>query len=381
MDSTPPELTDDERLRYSRHLLLPQVGLEGQRRLKSARVLVVGAGGLGSPVALYLAAAGVGTLGLVDFDVVDLSNLQRQLLHGTADVGRSKLDSARDRLLAVNPHVVVEPHAVRLTAATALEIVGAYDVVVDGTDNFPTRYLVNDACAMLRIPLVYGSIFRFEGQASVFCTAEGPCYRCLFPEPPPPDSVPSCAEGGVLGVLPGMIGTIQAAEALKLVLGIGQTLAGRLLLVDALTMEHRTVQLQRDPECPACGTRTLTTLIDYDAFCAGAHPAQPSGAEEIAPSELAALLSRGEVELIDVREPHEWDAGHVSAARHIPLAALGQAMATLDAGRATVVMCRSGGRGDVAARQLRAAGVARVRNLAGGLMRWEAEGRETVRGS
>jgi adenylyltransferase/sulfurtransferase len=377
-----PRLSPQEMQRYSRHLILPHVELEGQRRLKGARILVVGAGGLGSPVVLYLAAAGVGTLGLVDFDVVDVTNLQRQLLHGTSDVGRSKLDSARDRLREVNPHVRLVTHETRLTSANALEIIGEYDIVVDGTDNFATRYLTNDACVLLGKPNVYGSIFRFEGQASVFSTAEGPCYRCLFPEPPPPDSVPSCAEGGVLGVLPGMIGTIQAAEAIKLVLGVGRSLAGRLLLVDALTMEYRTVRLRKDPACPACGTRTITELIDYDEFC-GVHGAAVQQANdevvEITPTELAGRLRDGApLELIDVREPREWEIAHIPGARLVPLGQLAQSMATLDGTREIVVMCRSGGRGATAARQLQAAGFRKVRNLAGGLLRWSDDVDPTV---
>jgi molybdopterin/thiamine biosynthesis adenylyltransferase/rhodanese-related sulfurtransferase len=370
-----PTLSPEERQRYSRHLVLPQVGPDGQRTLKAARVLIVGAGGLGSPVAMYLAAAGIGTLGLVDFDVVDVTNLHRQLLHGTSDVGRTKLASARDRLYDINPNVIVELHDARLTSANALEMLRRYDLIVDGTDNFATRYLVNDACVLLGIPNVYGSIFRFEGQASVFSTPDGPCYRCLFPEPPPVDSVPNCAEGGVLGVLPGMVGTIQAAEAIKLVLGIGRTLAGRLLLIDALTMEYRSVQLRRDPECPACGTRTITTLIDYDEFCGSALPVPSASDEvgEISPAELAALLVHGGVDLIDVREPHEWDAGHVTGARLVPLGQLGAAIATLDPEREVVVMCRSGGRGANAAALLRAAGFTRVRNLSGGLTRWQSD--------
>jgi adenylyltransferase/sulfurtransferase len=336
-------------------------------------VLVIGAGGLGSPVALYLAAAGIGTLGLVDFDVVDVTNLQRQLLHGTSDVGRLKLDSARDRIRDVNPHVSVETHATRLTSANALEIVGGYDIVVDGTDNFATRYLVNDACVLLNKPNVYGSIFRFEGQASVFSTPSGPCYRCLFPEPPPAGLVPSCAEGGVLGVLPGMIGTIQAAEALKLALGVGTTLAGRLLLVDALTMSMRTVTLRRDPACPACGTHTLTELIDYDEFCGVGVAATPDVNEvvEITPRELAArMLEAADLDLIDVREPGEWDIAHLHGARLIPLDTLAGALGTLDRAREIVVMCRSGRRSATAVQQLQAAGFRNVKNLAGGILRW-----------
>jgi len=345
-------------------------------------VLVVGAGGLGSPVALYLAAAGVGTLGLVDFDVVDVTNLHRQLLHGTKDVGRSKLDSALDRIRDTNPHVHVEPYETRLTSANALQILRDYDLVVDGTDNFATRYLTNDACVLLGKPNVYGSIFRFEGQASVFATADGPCYRCLIPEPPPPGMVPSCAEGGVLGVLPGMIGTIQAAEALKLILGVGDTLAGRLLLVNALTMDFRTMRLRRDPECPACGTRTIKELIDYDEYCGtpgGEAHFDSDGVAEITPLELAARLRDGaDLDLIDVREPSEWEVARLPGARLVPLGTLAASLATLDSAREIVVMCRSGQRSANAARQLQAAGFRKVRNLAGGILRWSAEVDPTV---
>src|SRR5690348_7613553 len=304
-------LTTDEIERYARHLILPDVGVEGQQRLKAARVLIVGAGGLGSPVALYLAAAGVGTLGVIDFDVVDISNLQRQILHGAKDVGRSKLESARARLRDVNPHVRVETYEARLTSANALDIIADYDIVVDGTDNFATRYLTNDACVLLGKPNVYGSIFRFEGQASVFGVPDGPCYRCLFPEPPPPGSVPSCAEGGVFGVLPGIVGTIQATETIKLILGIGETLAGRLLLIDAQSMQFRAMTLRKDPACPACGTRTITALIDYDEFCGvpGADVVHDvDDVLEITPRELASRLGRADdsFDLIDVREPYEW---------------------------------------------------------------------------
>ena len=368
------ELSAQELQRYARHLLLPHVELAGQGKLKSSRMLVVGAGGLGSPVALYLAAAGVGTIGLVDFDVVDLSNLQRQILHGTDDVGRSKLDSARDRIRDANPHVHVESYHARLTSANALEILHEYDIVIDGTDNFATRYLTNDACVLLGKPNVYGSIFRFEGQASVFSTPDGPCYRCLFPEPPPPGVVPSCAEGGVLGVLPGIVGTIQATEALKLALGIGTSLAGRLLLVDALTMEFRSVKLRRDPRCPACGTRTITELIDYDEFCAGGAPAPTMDTDrvlEITPRELAARLIEGaDLDLIDVREPHEWEFTHLEGARLVPLGTLPGGVETLDRSREVVVMCRSGQRSATAVRQMQAAGFRNVKNLAGGILRW-----------
>jgi adenylyltransferase/sulfurtransferase len=337
-------------------------------------VLLVGAGGLGSPAALYLAAAGVGTLGLVDFDVVDVTNLQRQVLHGSAAVGKPKLASARERIADLNPHVNVETHDARLTSANALEIFKEYDIIVDGTDNFATRYLTNDACVMLGKPNVYGSIFRFEGQASVFALPDGPCYRCLFPTPPPPGLVPSCAEGGVLGVLPGLVGTIQATETLKLILGTGETLAGRLLLIDAMTMRFHTVNVQRDPECPACGTRTITELIDYDEYCGTPHGATASMAAndipEITPRDLAARLDRhDDFDLIDVREPYEWNITHLPTARLIPLGRIPAEMSTLDSSREIVVYCRSGMRSADAARQLRAAGF-RVSNLAGGILRW-----------
>ncbi len=362
--------------RYDRHLLLPGVGLDGQQRLKDARVLIVGAGGLGSPSALYLAAAGVGTLGLVDHDVVDASNLHRQLLHGTRDVGRPKLDSARDRLHDVNPHVVVELHDAWLTSQNALEIVQQYDIVLDGTDNFATRYLINDACVLLGKPNVHGAIFRFDGQASVFATADGPCYRCLYPEPPPPGMVPNCAEGGVLGVLPGLVGTIQAVETIKLILGLGDSLAGRLLMVDTLAMQFRTVRVDRDPQCPACGTRTITELIDYDQFC-GTPALASTGANEvreITPSALASRLARGDrIELIDVREPHETAESHIAGARFIPLGTLHDAMPSLDRNRDLAVICRSGKRSSDAVRQLQSAGFTRVVSVAGGMLRWTEE--------
>jgi Dinucleotide-utilizing enzymes involved in molybdopterin and thiamine biosynthesis family 2 len=371
-------LTTDEIQRYARHLILPDVGMDGQERLKAARVLVVGAGGLGSPVALYLAAAGVGTLGVVDFDVVDVSNLQRQILHGTAGVGRSKIESARARLLDVNPFVRVETHETRLTSANALEIIRGYDIVVDGTDNFATRYLTNDACVLLGKPNVYGSIFRFEGQASVFGLPDGPCYRCLFPEPPPPGSVPSCAEGGVFGVLPGIVGTIQATETIKLILGIGETLSGRLLLIDALSMQFRAMTLRKDPSCPACGTRTITALIDYDEFCGTPGPDEAHDVDhvaEITPSELAARLARadGSFDLIDVREPYEWAIAHIDGARLIPLAQIPASLSSLDKSREIVVMCRSGVRSADATRFLQSNGFTRVKNLAGGILRWSTD--------
>jgi molybdopterin/thiamine biosynthesis adenylyltransferase/rhodanese-related sulfurtransferase len=372
-------LSPAELARYRRHLVLPGVGESGQRRLAAARVLVVGAGGLGSPVAMYLAAAGVGHIGIVDDDRVDLSNLHRQLLHATNDVGRAKTDSARDRLAGINPHVDVATYETRLASANALDILRGHDVVVDGTDNFPTRYLVNDACVLLGIPNVHGSIARFEGQASVFAAPDGPCYRCLFPEPPPPGLVPSCAEGGVFGVLPGLVGTIQATETLKLLLGIGEPLVGRLLLLDALRMTTRTIALRRDPACPACGTRELRELIDYDAFCAGPAPstapsAVDDGRDEITVRELAERLRRGDaLELIDVREPWEHAYARIPGARLLPLGALAEAIPSLDRSREYVLHCHHGVRSRQAAEMLRAAGFRRVRNLAGGIAAWSAE--------
>jgi molybdopterin/thiamine biosynthesis adenylyltransferase/rhodanese-related sulfurtransferase len=362
-------LSVEELHRYSRHLLLPQVGMAGQRKLKDSRVLVIGAGGLGSPLALYLAAAGVGTLGLVDFDTVDASNLQRQLLYGTKDVGRSKLAAAVERIRDTNPHVQTHCHEERLTSANALSIMRGYHVIVDGTDNFATRYLTNDACVLLGLPNVYGSIYRFDGQVSVFANPTGPCYRCVFPHPPPPDLVPSCADGGVLGVLPGIVGTLQALETLKILLGIGDPLVGKLLLVDALAGSFRTMQLFRDPACPACGTRELRTLIDYDQFC---NPtATHVGVPEMSPVELAAKRVRGDdFDLIDVREPHELRIASLDHSRPIPLGALAEALSTLDASREIVVFCRSGVRSQRAVRQLMAAGFQRVWNLSGGILRW-----------
>jgi adenylyltransferase/sulfurtransferase len=369
-------LSAEEQRRYSRHLLLPGVGTRGQERLKAARVLLVGAGGLGSPAALYLAAAGVGTLGLVDNDLVDITNLQRQLLHDTNDVGRHKLDSAQERLTALNPHVRIERHATWLTSANAMAIIGAYDVVLDGTDNFATRYLINDACVLTGRPNVYGSVFQFDGQASVFAMLDGPCYRCLYPAPPAPGTVPNCAEGGVFGVLPGLVGTIQAVETLKILLGLGDTLSGRLLMVDALGMAFRTIDLARDPQCPACGTRRLTALIDYDAFCGV--PAMASVGDpvaEISPEALAARLAGGEpLAVIDVRDAHESAVSPMPSARCIPLATLGDALPELDRSRDLVVVCRSGIRSAQAVRQLQARGFTRVRSLAGGMLAWERRG-------
>ena len=372
-----PELSKEETQRYARHLRLPNVAIAGQRRLKASRVLVVGAGGLGSPVALYLAAAGVGHIGLVDFDDVDLTNLQRQLLHGTSDVGRSKLESARDRLRDTNPNVDIALYDERLTSANAMRIMRGYDVVVDGTDNFATRYLTNDACVLLGIPNVYGSVYRFEGQASVFATVEGPCYRCLFREPPPPGLVPDCAEGGVLGVLPGMIGTIQANEVIKLLVGIGDPLIGRLLLCDALNGGFRTISLKRDPECPACGTREIKELIDYDAFCGTAM--NDTDSTEITPRELAERFKRGDIpKVIDVREPHEHAFAKIPHAELIPLAKLGNVVPTLDPDAELILHCHSGQRSAWAANQLRALGFSRVRNLTGGITRWSDEVDPTV---
>jgi sulfur-carrier protein adenylyltransferase/sulfurtransferase len=368
-------LSREELVRYSRHILLPQVGEEGQRALKKSRVLLVGAGGLGSPVSLYLAAAGVGTIGLVDFDTVDLSNLQRQILHGTSSIGDTKIESARDRLRDINPNLHLEPYETRLSSANALEIARGYDVIVDGTDNFATRYLVNDTSVLLGIPNVYGSVYRFDGQASVFGAPAGPCYRCLFREPPPPNLVPSCAEGGVLGVVPGLVGTIQATEAIKLLLGLGDTLAGRLLMIDAMTMSFRSIAIQKDPECPACGTHEITELIDYDEFCAGPpSPVLAAGAsrvQEIQPSRLAERLNDGEkLEIIDVREPYEWQLGHIPGARLVPLDRIADEIPRLDKRRETILYCKVGARSRIAAQQLAEAGVVDVRNLAGGILRW-----------
>jgi len=364
-------LTREELVRYSRHILLPQVGEEGQRALKRSRVLLVGAGGLGSPVALYLAAAGVGTLGLVDFDIVDLSNLQRQILHGSAGIGSSKIDSALDRLADINPNVSIEPYRTRLTSDNALEIARGYDLIVDGTDNFATRYLVNDTSVLLGIPNVYGSVYRFEGQASVFGASDGPCYRCLFRDPPPPDLVPSCAEGGVLGVVPGLVGTIQATEAIKMLLGLGDTLVGKLLTIDVLKMSFRTLAIQKDPSCPACGTHEITQLIDYDEFCSGPAAHAVTAIQEIQPSQLASRLKRGEqLEIIDVREPYEWEIGHIPGARLVPLASIATEIPRLDKRRETILYCKVGARSMYAAQQLAEAGVSDVRNLAGGILRW-----------
>lgn len=357
-------LTAEERERYSRHLLLPEVGEAGQIKLKQARVLCVGTGGLGSPLALYLAAAGVGKLGLVDFDTVSLSNLQRQIIHGTGDVGRAKLDSASDALARINPNVELVRHEAALNSGNALEIIGQYDVVADGTDNFPTRYLVNDACVLLKKPNAYGSIFRFEGQASVFGLEDGPCYRCLYPEPPPPGLVPSCAEGGVLGILPGIIGLVQATEVVKLILGVGETLKGRLLLYDALGMKFRELKLRKNPECPVCGPNpTVTKLIDYHQFCG-----MPT---EILPTEVRAKIARGDdFLLLDVREVHEHQARNIPQAVLIPLGEVPRRLNEIDRSKQIVVHCKSGMRSAKACAFLRENGYPDVLNMRGGIDAW-----------
>ncbi len=376
-----PDLSPDELLRYSRHFPLSEVGVEGQKRLKAARVLLVGMGGLGSPLGLYLSAAGVGTLGLVDDDVVDASNLQRQVIHGTSDLGRPKLESARDRIADVNPHVQVVLHPTRLTSENALEILGDYDVVVDGTDNFPTRYLVNDACVLLGIPYVYGSILRFDGQVALFAAEDGPCYRCLFRDPPPPGLVPNCAEGGVIGVLPGIVGSLQALEVIKWIVGAGTSPVGKLHLLDALDLSLRTLTIDRDPECPVCGDDpTVTELIDYEAFCgvdaAGGH-AEETGVPGITAAELARRLDDGEsLTLIDVREPHEWEIANLGSrgARLVPQAGILNVADELRSGAGPVVVyCKSGGRSRAAAARLADAGVTDVLNLEGGILAWRDE--------
>jgi molybdopterin/thiamine biosynthesis adenylyltransferase/rhodanese-related sulfurtransferase len=372
-DADLPALTNDEIHRYSRHLILPDVGLTGQRKLKNARVLLIGAGGLGSPSALYLAAAGVGTLGLVDFDVVDVTNLQRQIIHGSKDVGRPKIESAKDRIADVNPHIHVEAFETPLTSANALEIAKDFDIIVDGTDNFATRYLTNDTSVLLGKPNVYGSIFRFEGQSSVFATAEGPCYRCLFREPPPPGLVPSCAEGGVLGVLPGLIGTIQATEAIKLILGVGDNLIGRLLLVDTLSMTFRNVKIRKDPTCPACGTREIKELIDYEEFCGIPQAAaqEPAQIRDITPRDLYERLKRGDdIDLVDVREPFEWEIARIEGARLVPLNTVKDSLATFDKSREIALYCKGGVRSRKAAAALIEAGFTKVLNVEGGILRW-----------
>jgi adenylyltransferase/sulfurtransferase len=387
-----PTLSAQEVARYSRHLILPEVGMDGQRKLKAAKVLCIGAGGLGAPVALYLAAAGVGEIGIVDFDTVDISNLQRQIIHGTPDIGRSKLDSAKDRLNAINPEVKVTLYNVALSSKNALELFAPYDIILDGTDNFPTRYLVNDACVLLGKPNAYGSIFRFEGQASVFATKDGPCYRCLYPEPPPPGLVPSCAEGGVLGVLPGMIGMIQATEAIKLILGVGEPLIGRFVIYDALRMKFRELKLRKDPDCPVCGTHpTVTALIDYEQFCgmpaptgqpepaaaaastttAGTTMTGPGGIPEITAEDLKAKLDRGEdLVILDVREPHEVQICRIADSTVIPLGDVPKRFQELDRSRELIVHCKVGGRSAKAVQFLREQGFTNAVNLRGGILAW-----------
>jgi adenylyltransferase/sulfurtransferase len=373
-----PSLSNEEIARYSRHLIMPEVGLEGQRRLKAASVLVIGTGGLGAPLGMYLAAAGVGRLGIVDFDVVESSNLQRQIIHGTKDVGRRKVDSARDRLSDINPHIEIETHEVRLTSDNALNLFQNYDIIVDGTDNFPTRYLVNDACVLSGKPNVYGSIFRFEGQASVFWAPRGACYRCLYPEPPPPGLVPSCAEGGVLGVLPGIVGAIQANETIKIILGAEDILVNRLLLFDAWAMKFRELKLRKDPQCPTCGeSPTITELIDYEAFC-GLSPNQQAGPpqlEEITATELKRRLDRGDdIQIIDVREPHEYEIARLPGTKLIPLSHVVSRMSEIDPTRETVLHCKGGVRSAKAIEALKlAAFPGRLFNLKGGITAWSDE--------
>ena len=382
------ELSNEEIKRYSRHLIMPEVGVVGQKKLKAASVLLIGAGGLGSPLAMYLAAAGIGRIGLVDYDVVSYSNLQRQVIHGTSDVGRPKLESAKDRIKEINPVVQVDTYEVPLTSENALDILTPYDVIIDGTDNFPTRYLTNDACVLLGKPNVYGSIFRFEGQASVFYAEEGPCYRCLFPEPPPPGLVPSCAEGGVLGVLPGTIGAIQTTEAIKLILGTGTSLIGRLLLYDALGMEFDEVRLRKNPNCPICGENpTVTELIDYEEFCgmpahdsslytAGVNGEILASVPQMSPAELKDLLDEGEnIVILDVREPHEWaisNLGHLGAFL-IPKGQVLERMGELDTAQDIVVQCRSGARSAEIVYLLQQHGFKKLHNLDGGINRWADE--------
>jgi adenylyltransferase/sulfurtransferase len=368
-------LSNEEVARYSRHLLLPEVGMEGQLKLKKASIILIGAGGLGAPLGLYLAAAGIGRIGIVDFDEVDVSNLQRQIIHGTKDLGRKKLDSAADKMQDINPHLKIEKYDVPLNSENALDILRNYDIVIDGTDNFPTRYLVNDACVLLKKPNVYGSIFRFEGQATVFAYEDGPCYRCLYPEPPPPGLVPSCAEGGVLGILPGLIGVVQATEAVKIILGQGTTLKNRLLLYDALGMRFRELKLKRDPACPVCGDHpTVTKLIDYQEFC-GIHPPAavqtPSNTDAIDAIQLKEKIDRGDkFTLIDVREPHEFQIGRIPGSTLIPLGQLPNRLSELDPNAEIVAHCRSGARSQKAVDLLKQHGFKNVRNMTGGILAW-----------
>ncbi len=389
MQAAGPPLNPDELQRYHRQLILPDIGETGQRRLTGARVLLVGAGGLGSPVALYLAAAGVGHIGIIDEDIVELSNLHRQVLHGTRDIGRPKVASAEETLRDLNPHVEVAAIHARLSSANAMELFRSYDVIVDGSDNFPTRYLVNDACVLLGKPCVHASISRFDGQASVFAAPDGPCYRCVFPEPPAPGAIPTCAEGGVFGALPGMMGAIQATETIKLITGIGESLVGRLLLVDALRMRFRTIELARNPDCPACGTHEITELIDYAAFCgitvadnldASLPDDDDAGEDEISPRRLHTRLRAGdEITVLDVRETYEWSIGRLPDARLIPLGSLPRAVHSLDKSAEIVVYCHHGTRSAAAVAWLQDQGFVRVSNLVGGIDRWSLEVDDTVR--
>ena len=374
---SPTDLSQDEIKRYSRHLIMPEVGMDGQRKLKAGSVLCIGAGGLGSPAAMYLAAAGIGRIGIIDFDVVDFSNLQRQLLHGTQDVGRTKLASAKDRLHGLNPHVQIDTYETSLSSENALTLFEPYDVILDGTDNFPTRYLVNDACVLTGKPNAYGSIFRFEGQASVFATKGGPCYRCLYPEPPPPGLVPSCAEGGVLGVLPGIIGVIQATESIKLILGIGEPLIGRFLIYDALKMKFRELKLRRDPECPVCGDNpTVTKLIDYEQIC-GIRPEPQIAAtgeamsDQITPTELKQRMDKGDdLFILDVREPNEYQINKIQGSTLIPLGELPRRYQELPKDREIITQCKMGGRSQKALEFLKTVGFTNVKNLKGGILEW-----------
>ncbi len=380
--ATATSLTKSEIQRYSRHLIMPEVGMDGQLKLKNAKVLCIGTGGLGAPLGVYLAAAGVGRIGLVDFDVVDNSNLQRQILFGTKDVGRAKIAAAADRLHDLNPEIQIDTYETRLTSDNALDLFKPYDIIVDGTDNFPTRYLVNDACVILGKPNVYGSIFRFEGQATIFAYPGGPCYRCLYPEPPPPGLVPSCAEGGVLGVLPGIVGSIQATETLKLILGAGDSLVGRLLLFDALAMKFRELKLRKNPECPACGEHpTIKKLIDYEEFCGirgEEAPAMASTVPEITPKELKQRLDRGDdLFILDVREPHEYQICNIGG-KLIPLGEISRRAHELDSSREIVVHCRSGKRSAEAAEFLRGVGFRKLLNLKGGILAWSDDVDPTV---
>jgi len=373
-------LSQEEILRYSRHLIMPEVGVDGQEKLKSASILLIGCGGLGSPLGQYLAAAGIGRLGLVDFDVVDFTNLQRQVMFGTQDVGKPKVEASKERIASINPNVQVTTYRSKLSSENVLEIFKEYDIIIDGTDNFPTRYLVNDACVFLKKPNVYGSIFRFEGQATIFWGEKGPCYRCLYPEPPPPGMVPSCAEGGVLGILPGLIGLIQATEAIKLILGSGDPLIGRLLLFNALDMKFREVKLQKDPDCPVCSKNpTITKLIDYEQFCGiglGQEEATVStnGIAEITAKELKTMMDRKDkFALVDVREPHEFQIAKIPGARLIPLGEVAQRANELDTADDIVVLCRSGARSATAIRTLQKMGFKRLRNLKGGILSWSKD--------